>query len=77
MAVSRPEPTPLRVARVTQQQHWMIWPFVGLLGLIVAVGGAYSVDRPPRELKELRKTMELIFLTRLEDQLDAKTKGER
>ena len=75
--MSRPELTPYRVTGVIRPQHDMVWPFVGLLGLIAAVGGAYSVDRRPRELKELSKTMELIFLTKLEGQLEAKRKGER
>ena len=77
VAVARPEPTLAPKVGVTMPEHWMIWPFVGLLGLIVAVGGTYVVDGRPRELRALRKTIELIFMTNLEDRFEAITKGER
>ncbi|MGA2110600.1 MAG: Ig-like domain-containing protein [Anaerolineales bacterium] len=58
-------------------EHWIIWPFVGMLGLITAVGTAYAVDGRPKELRALRRSLELIFLTNFENQFEAITKGER
>jgi hypothetical protein len=64
-------------ALLRAQEHWMIWPFVGMLGLIAAVGGAYAADGRPRELRALRRSLELMFLTNFDNQFEAITKGER
>ena len=77
VVVTRAEPTPPPKVEVNAPEHWMIWPFVGLLGLIVAVGGTYAVDGRARELRALRKAIELIFITNLENQFEAIAKGEK
>ena len=49
-----PSPAPPVALPATGPRPWVIWPFIGLLGLVVGVGSTFAIDQRTGEWRAMR-----------------------
>lgn len=61
VGASIPAPVPPVPLPAEEPRPWVIWPFIGLLGLVVGVGSTFAIDQRANEWRAMRMHLRRSF----------------